>query len=107
MTNGKAVGEDLILAELMKAHLDFTAEKVKVILDEVWRQEKTPERRRRGLVVKLPKKENCKNWRGITLLPVVSKVLGRILVDRIKRGVNSRLRKEQAGYRTGPQLQKT
>ena len=54
--------------------------------------------------MKLPKKgnlKNCKNWRGITLLTVVSKVLGRILIDRMKSGVDNRLRKEQAGYRPG------
>ena len=53
-----------------------------------------------GLIVKIPKKGNlkeCKNWRGVTLLPVVSKILGRIVIDRIRAGIDHRLRKEQAG----------
>ncbi len=29
----------------------------------------------------------------------MGKILGRIIIDRIKRGVDCRLRKEQAGYR--------
>jgi len=69
----------------------------------VWRDEKTPRRWRKGLIVKLPKKGNlkkCKNWRGITLLSVVSKVLGRIVIDRIRTGVESKLR-IQAGFRPG------
>ena len=55
-------------------------------------------------IVKLPKKDNlkeCKNWRGITLLSVVSTVMGRIVIDWIRNGVESKLRKEQAGFRPG------
>ena len=44
--------------------------------------------------------KECKNWRGITLLPVVSKVLGKIVVDRIRRS-GSTLRKEKAGFLPG------
>lgn len=32
---------------------------------------------------------------GITLLPVVGKVLGRIITDQIRSGINTRLRREQ------------
>ena len=104
LKNGKAAGDDLIVAELLKADVDFTTEKVKQLLDNIWQQEKIPDRWRKGLIVKFSKTgdlKNCKNWRGVTLLPVVSKVLGRILIDRIKSGVDNRLRKEQAGYRSG------
>ena len=54
-----------------------------------------------GLLVKLPKKgdtANCNNWRGITLLPVPSKVFIRVMLNRIKEHVNLRLRQEQAGF---------
>ena len=70
----------------------------------MWRDEKTPRKWRKGLIVKLPRKGNlkeCKNWRGITLLSVVSKVMGRIVIDRIRTGVESKLRKEQASFRPG------
>jgi hypothetical protein len=56
---------------------------------------------RSGLLVKLPKKgdtANCDNWRGITLLSVPSKVLTRVLLNRIKQHVNLRFRKEQAVF---------
>ena len=42
---------------------------------------------------------NCNNWRGITLLSVPSKVLIRIILDRIKTTVEQKLRKVQAGFR--------
>lgn len=55
-----------------------------------------------GLILKLPKKGDktyCKNWRGITLLSIPSKLLSRIILNRIKDDIESKLRKEQAGFR--------
>ena len=59
---------------------------------------------KQGLIVKIPNKGDlteCGNWRGITLTSVPSKVFGRVLIDRIRDGVNSKLRDEQAGFRSG------
>jgi len=67
----------------------------------VWRKEKIPRKRIKGLIDKLPKKGNlkeCKNWCGIMLLSVISKVMGRIVIDRIRTGVESKLREEEAGF---------
>ena len=47
------------------------------------------------------KSDGMKNWRGIALLSVVSKVMGKIAIARIRTGVKSKLRKEQAGFRPG------
>ena len=50
----------------------------------------------------IPKKKDLKerkNWRGVTLLPVASKVIGRVIIDRIQDGVYHVLGKEQAGFR--------
>ena len=54
------------------------------------------------MLVTIPKKGNlseCKNWRGIMLLSVPSKILCRIILDRIQETVDKKLRKEQAGFR--------
>ena len=98
----KAIGH--LQAVLLKADIDHANTKVKEIIDVVWREKKTAEKWRKGLIIKLPKKRNlreCKNWRGISLLSVVIKVKGKIVVDRIRIGVESNLRKEQAGFRPG------
>ena len=55
-------------------------------------------------MVKIPKKGDlteCGNWRGITLTSVPSKVFRRVLIDKIRDGVNSKLTDEQAGFRSG------
>lgn len=39
------------------------------------------------MIVKLPKKGDltkCSNWRGITLMVVAAKVLGRIIITQIR-----------------------
>jgi len=77
---------------------------VKELIDMIWSLEKVSRKWKRGLIIKIPKKGNlrkCKNWWGVTLLPVVSKILGRIVIDRIHMGIDCRLRKEQAGFRSG------
>ena len=58
---------------------------------------------KQGLIIKIPKRGDlteCGNWRGITLTSVPSKVFGRVLIDRIRDGVNSMLRGKKAGFRS-------
>ena len=101
LKNGKLRGIDNIQAEMLKVDIDYDTTKVKEIIDKVWRDKKPLRKWRKGLVAKLQKKVNlkeCKNWHGITLLSVVSKVMVRIVMDRIQTGVESKLRKEQAGH---------
>ena len=87
--NGKTPGIDNVRAELLKADIDFVTIKSKEIIDIVWREERTPGKCRKGLRVK--------SWRRFTLLPVVSKVKGKIVIERSRSGVKAKLRKDQAG----------
>ena len=43
----------------------------------------------------------CHNWRGITLLSIPSKIFSKIIIARIKRAVDNKLRSEKAGFRKG------
>jgi hypothetical protein len=56
----------------------------------------------RGAISKDPKKGDlceCKNWRGITLLSVPNKVFTTILLNKIKKPLMEKMRREQAGFR--------
>jgi hypothetical protein len=102
MKSGKSPALDNIPPETLKVEIDVTAAALHPLFQKVWREEKMPADWKKGLLVKLPKKgdtSNCNNWRGITLLSVPSKVLTRIILDRIKTTVEQKLRKEQAGFR--------
>ena len=54
--------------------------------------------------MKNPKKgalNNCNKWRGVTLLSVPSKILAKIIIQRIANTVNQQLRREQTGFWEG------
>ena len=104
MKNGKAAGMDSITTELLKADIETTACVLEDLFRAVWESEEIPEDWNCGLIVKLPKKGNltdCGNWRGITLLSVPAKVMGRVIITRLYDAVDGLLREEQAGFRSG------
>ena len=81
---GKAGGSSGILLEILrvasceKEFLDALLE----LVEEVWKENCVPRDWSNALLVPLTKKgdlNNCDNWRGITLLDVIGKVVARIL----------------------------
>ena len=106
MKAGKAPGVDCLTVELLKADITTTTtvDELHDLFCEIWVSETVPTDWRRGLIVKIAKKGDltkCGNWRGITLMSVAAKVMGKVLIRRISGGVDARLRKEQAGFRRG------
>ena len=104
LKNGKAAGVDNIVAELLKAGIKTTTQKLHEVFQMIWENEVMPHEWLKGLIVTQTKKVNLKentNWRVNTLPFRASKVLGKILMERLKRGVNKRLRAEQARFRQG------
>ena len=86
LKNGKAAGLDNIYLEVLKVDPEITAEMLYPLLEKIWKEEKIPEDWE-GLIIKMPKKgdlPNCNNWRGVTLLSIPSKILTRIVLNRIK-----------------------
>jgi hypothetical protein len=78
------------------------AEALLPLFKQIWEAEKIPNEWREGIFIKLPKKGSltvCKNWRGIMLLSPDSRSFTRIILNRIKRPVDAKLRCEQAGFR--------
>ncbi|KAK3546988.1 hypothetical protein QTP86_007917 [Hemibagrus guttatus] len=104
MKNGKAPGEDGVCPEMLKAEEEETPLVLQCVLQDIWEKERCPDIWRIGTIIKLPKKGDlgdCNNWRGITLLPLTSKVFCRIILQRIIAAVDIKLRQEQAGFRKG------
>ena len=102
--SGKAPGIDGVSAEMLKAGGDVITGTRTEIFKEIWEEEEIPVDWKTGLIVKLPKKGTlslCKNWRGITLLSITSKVFSRGILNRLSTALDPMLRKEQAGFRKG------
>ena len=73
-------------------------------MGKIWRQEKIPIDWSKGVIIKLPKKgdlKKCDNWRGIMLLSIPSKVLCKVILNRMDKQIDTKLREEQAGFRAG------
>jgi hypothetical protein len=72
------------------------------IFKKIWEKEEIPRDWKEGIIVKVPKKGDlteCSNWRGITLLNTSSKLLTRIMLERMKMEIYKKLRESQAGFR--------
>ena len=102
LKNGKAAGPDGIPPEALKTDLNTTANMLKPLLEQIWTKKEIPSEWKNGHLVKIPKKGDlglCKNWRGIMLLSVPSKVMTRIILERLKDALDAKLRPQQAGFR--------
>ena len=102
--NGKSPGVDNIQAEMLKTQSNMVARKLEEVFKLTWKNEEIPEEWQKEVIIKLPRKgdlENCNNWRGVTLLSVQSKVLGRVIIVRVRDALDNKLREEQAGFRSG------
>ena len=76
-----AVGSGNIPPEVLKAGGQTSIDILYDLFNTIWKTEEIPEDCLDQLLVKLPKKGDtsyCKNWRGITLLSIPSKVLSRL-----------------------------
>ncbi|XP_063430487.1 uncharacterized protein LOC134712639 [Mytilus trossulus] len=104
LKNGKSPGLDAITAEMLKADIETSTTMFHELFKHIWRHDTIPNDWAKGLIIKLLKKgdqSDCNNWRGITLLSVPSKILLRVLLNRIDDAIDEILRKEQAWFRSG------
>lgn len=104
LKNNKAPGADNIAAEMLKADIEVSTELLHPIIKEVWEGEIVPEDFTDALIIKLAKRGDlteCSNWRGITLLNTINKILSIIIHDRISKVLEPILRKNQGGFRPG------
>jgi len=100
----KAPGTDGIKAELLKAGGDAVLEALHTLIVKIWEEEKVPQDWKRSEIKVLFKKgdrKECKNYRGISLLCVAGKAFAWIVLRRMQKEIDQRLRENQAGFRSG------
>ena len=92
------------MGDMLKADMETSTRCLKILFDKMWAEDETPGEWSKGILTTAPKKgylSKCSNWRDIPLLYVPSKILGNILIERIRKVVDKELRKEQVGFRQG------
>ncbi|CAF1101264.1 unnamed protein product, partial [Didymodactylos carnosus] len=103
MKSRKAPGKDDVTAELLKAGGMEIALWLHQIIVDVWINEEMVEDWTMAILIRLYKnkgdKRICDNYRGISLLIVVSKIFSRIILNRIQGLLDKKLLDQQAGFR--------
>jgi hypothetical protein len=98
----KSPGTDGIVAEALQAGGDRLEEELYGIMERVWSEEVIPTEWAKSVIVTIPKKgdlRECANYRTISLMNHMCKILMKIIQSRLQARVEPYLAEEQAGFR--------
>ena len=104
LKSGKTPGVDQVTAEAIKAGEDILLYRLHSLIRIIWRTEQVPSSWRKAVIVPIHKKgdnQECKNYRGISLLSIVGKIFMKIIQTRLQKHHEQFSREEQAGFRPG------
>lgn len=104
LKNNKSPGLDNIPPELLLADPMTSSKLLLPLMEGFWSSNYLPDSLLEGVIIKIPKKGDLSersNWRGITLLNMLLKVIAHIIRKRIYDAISPGMRKEQAGFRRG------
>ena len=104
ITTNKASGGDGIPVELFKILKDGAVKVLYSICKQIWKTQQWPQDWKRSVFIPISKKGNakeCSNYLRIALISPTSKIMLKILQDRLQQYVNCELPDVQAGFRKG------
>ena len=104
LKKGKSAGVDNIPAELVQAGGETMKDVLMEICNRIWRTGERPSPWTQSLNTTLPKKGNlqlCQNYRTISLISHSSKVMLKVILNRLKPQAEEIIAEEQAGFRAG------
>ena len=104
MKMGKAVGNDQIAYEMIEALGEFRVIKITGIANHIHDLEENLRQMLESVFIPLPKKPGTteyKEHRTISLMSHVTKIMLRMLLNRMKQKLRSKLSDEQFGYQPG------
>ena len=104
LKKGKSAGVDNIPAELVQAGGETMIDVLTEICNRIWRTGQWPTPWTQSLIITLPKKGNlqlCQNYRTISLISHSSKVMLKVILNRLKPQAEEIIAEEQAGFRAG------
>ena len=104
LKKGKSAGVDNIPAELVQAGGETMIDVLTEICNRIWRTGEWPTPWTQSLIITLPKKGNlqlCQNYRTISLSSHSSKVMLKVILNRLKPQAEEIIAEDQAGFRAG------
>ena len=103
LKTGKSAGVDNIPAELVQAG-EAMIDILVTVCNKIWKTGEWPTTWTQSLVITLPKKGNlqlCQNYRTISLISHPSKVMLKIILNRLQQQAEEIIAEEQTGFRAG------
>ena len=100
---GKSAGIDNIPAELIKAGGHIVIQILLDICNKIWETGIWPSDWTKSMIISLHKKgskQKCENYRTISLISHSSKIMLKIILNRLKHYTEEFISEEQAGFRT-------
>ena len=100
----KTSGGEGIQAELFQILKDDAMKVLHSICQQIWKTRQWPQDWKRSVFIPIPEKDNakeCSNYYTISLISHPSKVMLKILKDRLQKYVNCELPDVQVGFRKG------
>ena len=104
LKTGKSAGVDNIPAELVQAGGEAMIDILTAICNKIWKTVEWPTTWTQSLVITFPKKGNlqlCQNYRTISLISHPSKVMLKIILNRLQPQAQEIIAEVQAGFRAG------
>ena len=104
MKYGKAVGNDKINKEMLTAIDNLGINKLHTIVNKIYETGTIPQQMKESIFITLPKKGdllNCNNYRLISLMSHVTKIIIRVIMARVRNKINPEIGAEQFGFRKG------
>ena len=104
LKKGKSAGSDNIPAELAQASGETMIDVLTEICNRIWRTEEWPTPWTKTLIITLPKKGNlqlCQNYRTISLISHSSKVMLKVILNRLKPQALVIIVGEKAWFKAG------
>ena len=104
LKNNKAPGADSLVNEFLKYSGSEVRNKLLKIMNMIFGKGEVPNDFRTALIkplYKISDKRECRNFRGINLVYVASKLISNMIPFRLRDAIDRALRKEQCGFRKG------
>ena len=104
MKGGKAVGEDGVAIEMLRALDRFSIEKITSIANGIYKRGEISEGMCRSFFITIPKKSGtleCNKHRTISIMSQILKIILKVVLERIRCKIRKEIAEEQYGFMEG------
>ena len=104
MKNRKAVGDDGISVEMIKALGDFGVEKITDIANRIYDTGEVTNQMCKSTFIAIPKVQGtleCNKHRTISIMSQITKIILRVVLERIRNKIRPQISEEQFGFVRG------